>query len=146
MAKRLTSVRSVICASPTYFDENGLSMPAGSANSVHTTLCSIVIHLRAPSGFGHQGSMSVVVKAITEVNNSASITVRPWRGLGSLGFPILSPNAPIQSGQLLPLLPNYLMPEECLCIVSERDQCHSNYDCLSISLQLRSMIVKSLLS
>lgn len=124
VAKRLTSVRSVICASPTYFDENGLSMPTEICElSAHNALLYRHTSESAEWFFGHQDQVtSVVVKGNYRVNNSEALLCATMAGLGIARLPDFIANAPIQSGQLLPLLPNYLMPEKNVyALFPERD-------------------------
>lgn len=114
VARRLSTVRSVVCASKAYFEESGLSIPTEIQQlNMHNALLYRHTSENAEWFFGYQNQVtSVVVTGNYRVNNSEALLAGAIAGLGIARLPNFVANEHILSKQLIRLLPNYQMPEK----------------------------------
>lgn len=114
IAKRLSRVGSVICASPDYFAQNSLPLPTQVHQlSQYNALLYRHSEERAEWIFSHQEQLtSAMVKGNYRVNNSEALLSAVMAGLGVARLPDFVAQEYIQSGQLLSLLPDYKMLEK----------------------------------
>ena len=109
-ARKLATSRNVVCASPTYLSEHGTpATPADLARHacvVYTHVGS-EWHLLADDGKPH----SVRVRPVLQTNNGDTATAAALAGLGIVWQPTFIVGPLLRSGQLVPLLPGYRVPD-----------------------------------
>lgn len=124
IARKLLTSHSVVCASSDYFDETALSIPSHPSElTQHNAL--IYRHASEASEWtfaqGHQIE-NVSVGGNYRVNNSEALLAAAIQGLGIARLPDFVATPYIQSGELIQLLPDYVMPEKSIyAIFPERN-------------------------
>ncbi|MBW3696849.1 LysR family transcriptional regulator [Vibrio sp. T187] len=114
VAKRLASVRSIVCASPDYFKDNQLPMPT-TPFDLASYNALLYRHMSESSEWffaKHDQLSSVVVKGNYRVNNSEALLTATVAGAGVARLPDFVANEPIRLGKLISLLDDYQMPEK----------------------------------
>ena len=116
IARKLITSRSIICASKAYFSSSNLPMPTTPTElRQHNAL--IYQHTVANSEwiFAHNNSIeSIIVQGNYRVNNSEALLEATKQGLGITRLPDFIAKEEVKSGELIQLLPDYLMPEKSI--------------------------------
>lgn len=111
MARRLAPNRLVTCASPDYLARHPAPRHPGELVE-HD--CLLYGNMNNPKLWRYQGAageVSVTVRGRLEVNNGDVLREMAIKGLGVVILPTFLVGRDIQSGVLLPLLPEYALPE-----------------------------------
>ncbi|NOI30436.1 LysR family transcriptional regulator [Vibrio coralliilyticus] len=124
IARKLIKSRSVVCASPLYFDSNARSVPSHPRELIqHNALTYRHTSETAEWVFaqGHEIE-SISVTGNYRVNNSEALLSATTQGLGIARLPDFIARPYLHSGELLQLLPQYVMPEKSIyALFPERD-------------------------
>jgi len=117
VAKQITSLNSVLCASSEYLTRHGVPKTPSDLLNHNCILYSnhTVIN---EWGFFKESEQEVVrVSGNYQVNNSEALRKSLLQGLGIGRLPTFIAGADIQKGDLLPVLDNYKMPHKLLYAV-----------------------------
>lgn len=107
IARRLTPIRHIICASPAYWDQHGRPEQPNDLKA-HTALRYTLAAQRSwrfTSADGKRGS--VTVPAQTAANNGLFLTQAATKGAGVIRMPVFIVYRAIEAGTLEPVLLNY---------------------------------------
>lgn len=124
IARKLISSHSVLCAAPAYFTESGLNLPTQPSElSQHNAL----VYRHAAETMEWTLAQERKVETVTvrgnyRVNNSEALLIAVVQGLGLARLPDFIAMPYIQSGELIQVLPDYVMQEKSIyAIFPERD-------------------------
>lgn len=111
IARRLASARGAVCASPAYLERHGWPRhPAELAG--HNCLGYSYVQPRDEWSFdGPDGLVSVHVRGTLEANNGDVLRAAALLGLGIARLPTFLIGPDLRSGALLPVMPEYRIPE-----------------------------------
>jgi DNA-binding transcriptional LysR family regulator len=114
MIKKIAPLKFVLCAAPSYLESHGVPLaPLELAN--HDTL----IHVNDPVWHFTRAGKKVIFKSHRAVFSSNTYLVLQKgaiRGMGIALVPVRSVYQDIQAGSLLPLLPQYTVPDRPLYV------------------------------
>jgi len=107
VARKLTPVRQLVCASPAYWDKNGRPAEPGDLKNHHALRYTLAAQ-RSWSYTGPDGTRgSVTVPTHHAANNGAFIRAAAVAGLAIVRLPAFIVHEHISSGELEPVLLNY---------------------------------------
>jgi DNA-binding transcriptional LysR family regulator len=111
IARQLTPLHSVICASPSYIEKNGAPSMPHDLKHHNCLLYSYSSQLNSWTFKDQHQSCTVEINGNYQVNNSEALKEALLQGLGIARLPTFVAGPYIESGALIHLLPNYDMPK-----------------------------------
>ena len=114
IARKLTSFRSMICASSAYLEEKGRPQNPSDLKDHNCLLFSYSAEANHWSFTDEMGMQTIEVTGNYRVNNSEALREAALQGLGIARLPGFVALEEITSGRLEQLLPKYLMPQKAL--------------------------------
>ncbi len=110
IARHLTPLHSVICASPSYIKKNGEPKLPQDLKQHNCLLYSYSNQLKSWSFKDPHQSHTVEINGNYQVNNSEALREALLQGLGIARLPTFVAGPDIENGSLIQLLPEYEMP------------------------------------
>lgn len=104
MARKLATVRTVVCASPAYLKAHGTPhtiADLGAHNCLEYTLGQIIVSQRWP--FGRKADIVAEVKGNLRANNGDALLAAACAGLGLIYEPTFIVGDHVRDGRLVPL-------------------------------------------
>lgn len=117
IARKIAPCHSVLCASPDYLKQNGIP---DTPKALLQHNCLFYSYFQAGSEWqfkGKTGATSIQPKGNYQVNNSEALYQALLAGLGICQMPLFIVNEALKTGQLVPLLTEYSLPEHAIYAV-----------------------------
>ncbi|WP_299493911.1 LysR family transcriptional regulator [uncultured Shewanella sp.] len=117
IARKIASCHSVLCASPDYLKQHGVP---DTPKALLQHNCLFYSYFQAGSEWkfkGKTGTTSIQPKGNYRVNNSKALYSALLAGLGICQMPLFIVNEALKTGQLIPLLTDYSLPEHAIYAV-----------------------------
>ncbi len=111
IARRLSTVNSVVCASPTYLEQRGVPT---TPNDLEQHACLVYSNLSEPQSWRYRDAAGAVgrvkVPVALKANNGDFLRIAAVAGHGIVMQPTFIVYKSVEQGELVPLLTNYRWP------------------------------------
>lgn len=117
IAKKLATCHNVLCAAPTYLDEEGSPNEPTDLTNHNCLHYAYFSDFHEWTFYSSHEPIKVQTNGSYQVNNSEALLEATIDGLGIARFPTFIAGPHIASGKLIQLLPNYSLPEQSIYAV-----------------------------
>jgi len=117
IARKLVPLRSVLCASPEYLEQQGHPQQLSDLKQHNCILFSYSSDLKEWTFNKNGQSQAVEIKGNYQVNNSEALKEALLQSIGIGRLPTFVAGTEIKAGRLIPLFPEYDMSEQSIYAV-----------------------------